>query len=106
MMMAEFFDRYDLLLTPTNPVPAFPLRQRPQAVDGEPVDAIRNLACLTMPFNLTGQPAATVPCGLTSNGLPVGLQVAAAWGREDRVIAASAAFERLRPWAGLHPASL
>lgn len=104
MMMAEFFDRYDLLLTPTNPVPAFPLRQRPQAVDGEPVDAIRNLACLTMPFNLTGQPAATIPCGFTSNGLPVGLQVAAAWGRDDRVIAASAAFERLRPWAGLHPA--
>ncbi len=103
MLMAKFFDQYDLLLTPTNPVPAFPLRQRPQAINGQPVDAVRNLACLTMPFNLTGQPAATIPCGFTSNGLPVGLQIAAAWGRDDRVVTASAAFERLRPWAHLHP---
>lgn len=103
MTMTDFFDRYDLLLTPTNPVPAFPLRQRPPEVNGRPVDPVRNLACLTMPFNLTGQPAATVPCGFTSDGLPAGLQIAAPWGRDDLVLAASAAFEERRPWDGLHP---
>lgn len=103
MQMADFFERYDLLLTPTNPVPAFLLRQRPQEIDGKPVDPAGSLACLTMPFNLTGGPAATLPCGFTSQGLPIGLQIAAAWGREDIVIRASAAFEKLKPWHGKTP---
>ncbi len=103
MKMADFFEQYDLLITPTNPVPAFPLRQKPQEIDGIPVDATRNLACLTMPFNLYGGPAATVPCGFSSKGLPVGLQIAAAVGRDDMVIRASAAFERLRPWTSVTP---
>jgi aspartyl-tRNA(Asn)/glutamyl-tRNA(Gln) amidotransferase subunit A len=103
MEMADFFERYDLLLTPTNPVPGFFLRQRPQEINGESVDPARSLACLTMPFNLTGGPAATVPCGFSSEGLPVGLQIAAGLGRDDMVIKASAAFERVRPWANKTP---
>lgn len=103
MQMADFFERYDLLLTPTNPVAAFLVRQKPQQIGGHSVDPARVLATFTMPFNLTGGPAATVPCGFTSQGLPVGLQIGAAWGREDIVLRASAAFEKIQPWAGRVP---
>ncbi|MBM4462358.1 MAG: amidase [Chloroflexi bacterium] len=103
MEMADFFERYDLLLTPTNPVPAFLLRQRPEKINDQPVNPVWNSACLTTPFNLTGAPAATVPCGFSSEGLPMGLQIAAGWGQDEVVIKASAAFERVRPWANKTP---
>jgi aspartyl-tRNA(Asn)/glutamyl-tRNA(Gln) amidotransferase subunit A len=53
------------------------------------------------PFNLTLLPAASVPCGLTKAGLPVGLQIVAPMAREDLVLRASRAFESVRPWPSL-----
>ena len=53
----------------------------------------------TYPFNLTGQPAATVPCGFTSEGLPVGLQIVGRWHAETTVLRAAACFEAAQPWA-------
>ena len=103
MKMADFFEQYDLLLTPTNPVPAFLLGQRPQEINGKSIEPTGSLVGFTLPFNLTGGPAATVPCGFSSLGLPIGLQIAAGWGREDIVLKASAAFEKLRPWADKIP---
>ncbi len=103
MKMADFFEQYDLLLTPTNPVPAFLLRQNPQEINGKSVDPAGGLIAFTISFDLTGGPAATVPCGFSSLGFPIGLQIAAGWGREDIVLKASAAFERLRPWADKIP---
>jgi aspartyl-tRNA(Asn)/glutamyl-tRNA(Gln) amidotransferase subunit A len=55
------------------------------------------------PFNLTGWPAASVPCGFTSEGLPIGLQVVAPWHQDARCLRACAAFEALRPWEGRRP---
>ena len=52
----------------------------------------------TYPFNLTRQPAATVPCGLTKAGLPVGLQIVGALYDDALVLRAARAFERARPW--------
>ena len=58
---------------------------------------------LTCPFNLTGQPVATVPCGFSANGLPIGLQIIGRVGDEMTVLKASAAFEMERPWADKIP---
>jgi Asp-tRNA(Asn)/Glu-tRNA(Gln) amidotransferase A subunit family amidase len=57
----------------------------------------------TYPFNLTGNPAASVPCGSTAEGLPVGLQVVAGTNREADVLRLSAAFELARSWADSYP---
>ena len=73
--LQPFFDRYDLLLTPTLPVTPFPVGiDWPREVAGEKVHPLNYLA-FTYPFDLTGQPAASVPCGWTEDGLPIGLQI-------------------------------
>jgi len=103
MQMADFFEHYDLLLTPTNAVPAFPVGRRPREIDGQEVDTLWGPFPFTTPFNLTGQPAANLPCGFSAEGLPIGLQVIGRWGEETTVLRASAAFERARPWADKTP---
>lgn len=57
----------------------------------------------TYPFNVTGQPAASVPCGWTDDGLPVGLQIVGRRFDEATVLRAAAAFEEAFPWAGRRP---
>ena len=57
----------------------------------------------TFPFNLTGQPAATVPCGFTAEGLPVGLQIVGGWHQDALVLRAAACFEAAQPWARQRP---
>jgi aspartyl-tRNA(Asn)/glutamyl-tRNA(Gln) amidotransferase subunit A len=57
----------------------------------------------TYPFNLSGHPAATVPAGMTSGGLPAGLQIVGARHRDDLVLQAARAYETVRPWNGRHP---
>jgi aspartyl-tRNA(Asn)/glutamyl-tRNA(Gln) amidotransferase subunit A len=103
MQMADFFERYDLLLTPANAVPAFPVGHRPREIDGQEVDTLWGPFPFTSPFNLTGQPAANLPCGFSAEGLPIGLQVIGRWGKETTVLQASAAFERAQPWADRTP---
>jgi aspartyl-tRNA(Asn)/glutamyl-tRNA(Gln) amidotransferase subunit A len=97
----KFFDEYDLLLSPTLPVAAV------DAGVGIPSRfAERNLVTwvgYTYPFNLTGQPAASIPAGFTRAGLPVGLQLVSRAYREDDLFAAAAAFESARPWAQHSP---
>ena len=56
------------------------------------------------PFNLTGQPAASVPCGFTKDGLPIGLQIVGRRFDDVTVLRASAAFETARPWMARRPA--
>lgn len=99
--MRAFFDSYDLLLSPTLPVPAFDVRVDIPAghEDANIVSWVR----YTYPFNLTGQPAASIPAGFTSDGLPVGLQMVAGALREADIFAAAAAFEDARPWAERRP---
>ena len=57
----------------------------------------------TFPFNMTGQPAASVPAGVTDDGLPVGLQIIGRRNADRTVLAASAAFEAACPWSGRRP---
>jgi aspartyl-tRNA(Asn)/glutamyl-tRNA(Gln) amidotransferase subunit A len=89
--MNAFHQRYDLLLTPSEPIAAFRAdRQTPERHQRDWID----WTPFTFPFNLTGQPAASTPCGLTAAGLPVGLQVVGGLGRDELVLRACAAFER------------
>jgi aspartyl-tRNA(Asn)/glutamyl-tRNA(Gln) amidotransferase subunit A len=97
--MARFFEDYDLLLSPATAVPAFPCTRRPQVVAGQNVGSLWGAFPFSVPFNLTGQPAASVPCGFTKEGLPVGLQIAGRVGEDVTVLRASAAFEEVHPWA-------
>jgi Asp-tRNA(Asn)/Glu-tRNA(Gln) amidotransferase A subunit family amidase len=97
----RFFDRFDLLLTPTTPTPAFDLgRDVPVELEGESIVA---WVAYTYPVNLCGLPAASVPCGFTRDGLPVGLHVVSKALHETDILRAAAAFEAARPWAERKP---
>ena len=99
----QFMERYDLLLTPALPVTAFPAGDDyPGEIDGQPTTYL-SWTAFTYPFNITGQPAASVPCGFASDGLPVGLQIVGRWRDDVTVLSASAAFEALAPWADKRP---
>lgn len=98
------FDRYDLLLTPTMPVSAWSVEPDSSAViEGQEAPTLLERLTFTFPFNLTGQPAATVPCGWTQAGLPIGLQIVGRWHADGTVLRAAAAFEALQPWADRRP---
>jgi aspartyl-tRNA(Asn)/glutamyl-tRNA(Gln) amidotransferase subunit A len=102
----KFFERYDLLLTPTLPVPPFAAgRIAPPTVSAsrEGLIPFPDWVPFTYPWNLTGQPAASVPCGFTADGLPVGLQIVGRRFADRTVLKAAAAFEQARPWAEKRP---
>ena len=99
----DLMDTYDLLLTPTMAVPPFPIGQPPDRIDGKDVPPRSSYSPMTRPFNLSGQPAASVPCGFSSEGLPIGLHIIGKRGDEATVLCASAAFEQARPWEHLRP---
>jgi aspartyl-tRNA(Asn)/glutamyl-tRNA(Gln) amidotransferase subunit A len=99
----RFFTQYDLLLTPTMAAPPPPLKvEAHEEIEGRKVTRLGWLA-FTFPLSLIGYPAASVPCGWTREGLPVGLQVAAPRLADALVLRAAAAFEALAPWAHQRP---
>jgi aspartyl-tRNA(Asn)/glutamyl-tRNA(Gln) amidotransferase subunit A len=101
--MARFMSRYDLLITPTTPCTAFAIdRAGPGHIAGVSVEDDAWTPAL-YPANLTGQPAASVPVGWTSQGLPVGLQIVGRRLADALVLSAAAAFERIQPWADRRP---
>ena len=96
-LMNKFHQRYHLLLTPTMPIPAFEAgRETPP---GSGMKRWTEWTPFTYPFNLTRQPAATLPCGLTKSGLPIGLQLVGPLYADALVLRASRAFEQARPFA-------
>jgi len=100
--LSVFFRKYDLLLTPTLATPPYELGIfGPRQVAGEGVSPL--LPFFTFPFNLTGQPAASIPAGFTKDGLPVGLQIVGRRYDESTVLRTSACFEEARPWAQRWP---
>jgi len=97
------FEKFDLLLTPTLSVAAFPVgRLNPEHWPQHAWDWI-GWASFSYPFNFTGQPAASVPAGFTPAGLPVGLQIVGRRFADLTVLQAAAAFEAARPWARRRP---
>jgi aspartyl-tRNA(Asn)/glutamyl-tRNA(Gln) amidotransferase subunit A len=100
--LRRFFERYDLLLTPTVALPAFSLGiVGPDEVAGREVAHLGWTLCY--PFNYSSQPAISIPAGWTSSGLPVGLQIVGRRLEDALVLRAAATFEKLRPWAARRP---
>jgi aspartyl-tRNA(Asn)/glutamyl-tRNA(Gln) amidotransferase subunit A len=87
----ELFEHYDILLTPTTPVAA-------PFLGADAVERARLLTRFTAPFNLTGLPAISLPCGFTADGLPIGLQLVARPWDESRLLQAAYAFEQATGW--------
>jgi aspartyl-tRNA(Asn)/glutamyl-tRNA(Gln) amidotransferase subunit A len=99
----RFLARFDLLITPTVAVSPFAVgRPGLKEINGNPATPLGWMP-FTFPFNLTGQPAATVPVGFTPAGLPVGLQIVGRRHGERAVLAASSAFEAASPWNARRP---
>ncbi len=99
-----FFETYDLLLLPTAGTLPFPADDGyPDQVAGRTITTPYELLILTYIFNLTGQPAISVPAGWHANGLPVGLQIVAPFRADALVLHAAAAFEAASPWRHRQP---
>jgi aspartyl-tRNA(Asn)/glutamyl-tRNA(Gln) amidotransferase subunit A len=100
-IMSEFHDHFDLLVTPTMPIAAFDAGM--EVPRGSQAHRWTSWTPFTYPFNMTQQPAASVPCGFTKSGLPVGLQVVGPKHADARVLTACYAFEQARPWKDRRP---
>jgi aspartyl-tRNA(Asn)/glutamyl-tRNA(Gln) amidotransferase subunit A len=87
-----FFESYDLLLTPTTPIPA------PTIEGHDAVEQAGRLTRFTAPFNLMGLPALSIPCGFTKEGLPIGLQIISRAWSDARALNAGYAFEQATDW--------
>jgi aspartyl-tRNA(Asn)/glutamyl-tRNA(Gln) amidotransferase subunit A len=99
----EFFTEYDFLLTPAASTTAFPATQlQPSHWPQHPWDGL-SWAQFSYPFNWSGNPAVSIPCGFTPAGLPAGLQIVAPRFDDLAVLQASFAFEQARPWAARRP---
>ncbi len=104
--LAAWWERdFDLLVTPTQAAPPPPLgflRSTPE----EPLLAFMRSApygACTLPFNMSGQPAISLPLHWTADGLPIGVQMVAPFAREDLLLGVAAQLEAAAPWAGRRP---
>ena len=98
-LLADIFDRYDLLLTPQLPTEAFAAAGPLVAeIDGRPLTNPLQAVAFTYPFNFSGHPAASLRAGFTDAGLPAGIQVVAERHRDDLVLQAARAYEQARPF--------
>jgi Asp-tRNA(Asn)/Glu-tRNA(Gln) amidotransferase A subunit family amidase len=101
--VAAIFDEVDLLLTPTTATTAFVAEGPPPLeIAGQPVGGMGSVP-FTAPFNISGQPAVSIPAGLSAEGLPIGLQVVARRHHEEAVLACGLIAETERPWPKLAP---
>ncbi|MFK0244974.1 amidase [Amycolatopsis azurea] len=96
ILMGEFHTRHDVLITPTLPIAAFEAGH--EVPPGSGLSGWPDWTPFTYPFNMTQQPAISVPAGRTSNGLPVGLQIVGPRHSDDLVLAVAKLLEEVRPW--------
>jgi aspartyl-tRNA(Asn)/glutamyl-tRNA(Gln) amidotransferase subunit A len=99
--MGAFHQTYDLLVTPTEPITAFAAGVEVPEGSAEP--RWPSWTPFTYPFNMSHQPAATVPCGFSAAGLPIGVQVVGPRHADALVLAACAAIEQALPWRDRWP---
>ena len=102
---AWWAEGWDFLLTPTLSEPPVKIGEH-DAVDGDPMAGMKRAARFvgfTPPFNASGQPAISVPLHWNDDGLPIGIQLVAAYGREDLLLAVASQLEAAQPWAHRRP---
>jgi Asp-tRNA(Asn)/Glu-tRNA(Gln) amidotransferase A subunit family amidase len=99
----RFFEEYDLLLTPVTSEPAFRIDDPAWDIEHQipPLEMAKLM--FTPPFDMSGNPAASVPVGFTPDGLPIGLHIVGRWGEDDTVLRVARELERERPWAQQRP---
>jgi aspartyl-tRNA(Asn)/glutamyl-tRNA(Gln) amidotransferase subunit A len=98
------FKKYDILVIPTLPCTAFDLgKLSPEEINGISVTPREWYANYTYPFNLTGMPAASIPCGWSSEGLPIGMQIVGKKYDDLLVLQVSKIFEEIAPWQDKKP---
>ncbi|MSO99684.1 MAG: amidase [Acetobacteraceae bacterium] len=102
-----WFETADIVAMPTLSRPALPIDQDffgPIEIDNQSVENIRAAWYpYTMPFNLTGNPAVSLPCGFDAAGMPLAIQLVARPGEDERLLRVAALFERARPWVDRRP---
>jgi len=99
----QYFKNYDILITPTTAVPAFKLGiMFPPKINGKNVSPTGWMP-FTYPFNLTGHPAASIPCGWSKDGLPIGMHIVGRRFDELTILQISKAFEEIAPWQDKKP---
>jgi len=99
----EYFKHYDILITPTTAVTAFELgKMYPDQIEGKTVSPVGWMP-FTYPFNLTGHPAASIPCGWSAERLPIGMQIVGPSNDDKLVLQVSKAFEEISPWQNRRP---
>jgi aspartyl-tRNA(Asn)/glutamyl-tRNA(Gln) amidotransferase subunit A len=101
--MVEFFHRYDVLLLPVTTIPAHKHQLEQFTVDGQTVGAF-HVSSTTVPFNLTGHPALSMRFGTSSDGMPIGVQLAATSHAESTILHTASLLESLSPVRDQHPA--
>ncbi|KAB2919761.1 MAG: amidase [Hyphomicrobiaceae bacterium] len=105
-----WFDRFDVIVSPTLARTALDIEERlfdEIEIDGRPAGTVRRAWYpYTHPFNLTGHPAVSIPCGFHSDGLPVAIQLVGRRGEDARLFRVAALFEQARPWADKRPRDL
>jgi aspartyl-tRNA(Asn)/glutamyl-tRNA(Gln) amidotransferase subunit A len=104
----SWFERYDVIAMPTLARTAIPIEERlfdPIEIEGQKVGTVRRAWYpYTHPFNLTGHPAITLPCGFHGDGLPIALQLVGRRAEDARLLRIAALFEQARPWSDKRPA--
>ena len=100
--VSAYWDDADVLVLPTSPEPPIELGViAPERVEN--LGLMADLVSFTSPFDLTGQPAISLPLHWNADGLPIGVQLVARYGREDVLLRLAAQLETARPWADRHP---
>ncbi len=99
----QYFKNYDILLTPTNAIPPFKSGLLFPEKINERVPALSGYFAFAYPFNLTGHPAASIPCGWSNEDLPIGMQIVGKRYDEKTVFQVSKAFEEIAPWQDKKP---
>ncbi len=99
----RIFEQYDIIITPTVACTAFELgKNNPDIIGGKPVSPA-SWTLFTFVFNMTGHPAASIPCGWSSEGLPIGMQIVGKRFNDLKVLQVSKAFEEIAPWQDKRP---
>ena len=99
----KIFNNFDIFITPTTPTPAFDIDLNfPEKIGGKVASVLTFIGFL-YPFNMTGLPAASIPCGWTNDELPIGMQIVGNRFDELTILQVSKAFEEIAPWQGKRP---